>query len=830
MSRNKKILIGVGVVRRARRDRVRQLQVQAHRGRRRQHRGDPEAAPRGDRLRVGQDPAEARVNISADTMGRVTDLAVDEGDRVTKGQFLLQIDPRNLRTRGAADGGVARGGRSQVEQLRISIETRQGRAEAGAGQLQPPAEPLEGRPDDARDARARGERPAGCARRTCARRSRTCGRSSSASSQRARRLAERPVRPEQGPHRIADQRHRHPPQHRGRGNGRHRHDEQRRHGAADDRRHVGHRGGSRGRRDRHPERAARAAGQGHDRRDAGQDLHRQGDRDRQQPDPGGTGQARRRRRPTSRSCVTLDGEIPEVRPGFTCTAEITTAIRDNVVAVPIQATTVREMVVDDKGNVVRPPQDEKRPRRPSATAAQAAELKPGQSRKELEGVFVVQDNKAVFAPVKTGIAGEKYFEVLSGLKEGDAVITGPFARCASSPTGRPSRQPRPRPRQPAKKPNAVNQFLEAAVIALGAIWANKLRSFLTVLGNIVAVTSIIAVVSLVQGMNGYVTTAIVSGVGADNFTIQRMPVVRIGSRRGTRPQQSRGSRSTKRRRSASTATNIGAVAAQAQSRATMAYGNETLDGAQVQGVSRDYVTFGTFNAERGRLISPAEIDAQPPGHGPRLGSRRQAVRAGRSDRQVDQDRQPAFPRRRRQREEGIGLRQLAGRLRDHPARHLPQDVRVADVRDAAAGQAEDPRAREGGHGRCDGGDAHRAAAAPERAGQLRDVHVGHVARPLQHGHQRDLRRADRRRRAVAGRRRHRHHEHHADGGQRADARDRPAQGARRAPARHRLADPDRVGHAVDLRRHGRHLARLRAGARSSASSRRCRPRSSSGRW
>ena len=72
----------------------------------------------------------------------------------------------------------------------------------------------------------------------------------------------------------------------------------------------------------------------------------------------------------------------------------------------------------------------------------------------------------------------------------------------------------------------MNQFYEAAVIALGAIWANKLRSFLTVLGNIVAVTSIIAVVSLVQGMNGYVTSAILSGVGADNFTIQRMPIVR----------------------------------------------------------------------------------------------------------------------------------------------------------------------------------------------------------------------------------------------------------------------------------------------------------------
>src|SRR5439155_26761527 len=78
----------------------------------------------------------------------------------------------------------------------------------------------------------------------------------------------------------------------------------------------------------------------------------------------------------------------------------------------------------------------------------------------------------------------------------------------------------------AGQDQAVNQFFEAAKIALGAIWANKLRTFLTVLGNIVAVTSIIAVVSLVQGMNEYVTNVIVSDVGADNFTVQRFPVVR----------------------------------------------------------------------------------------------------------------------------------------------------------------------------------------------------------------------------------------------------------------------------------------------------------------
>jgi HlyD family secretion protein len=123
--------------------------------------------------------------------------------------------------------------------------------------------------------------------------------------------------------------------------------------------------------------------------------------------------------------VTLDTEIPEVRPGFTCTAEITTATRKNVVSVPIQATTVREMVVDEKGEVVREKEDASK--RPRAGAVQASELKPGESRKELEGVFVVRDNKALFMPVKTGIAGDKYFEVLSGVKDGDNVVVGPFA-------------------------------------------------------------------------------------------------------------------------------------------------------------------------------------------------------------------------------------------------------------------------------------------------------------------------------------------------------------------------------------------------------------------
>lgn len=134
--------------------------------------------------------------------------------------------------------------------------------------------------------------------------------------------------------------------------------------------------------------------------------------------------------------VTLDKAVPNVRPGFTCTASITTATRQQVVSVPIQAVTVREMVVDAKGDLVRPEIDKNgiHVRRP-APATATGDLPPGQTKKEIEGVFLMVDGHAIFTPVKDGIAGEKYFEVLSGLKEGDQVITGPFTSVRSMKDG-----------------------------------------------------------------------------------------------------------------------------------------------------------------------------------------------------------------------------------------------------------------------------------------------------------------------------------------------------------------------------------------------------------
>ena len=68
----------------------------------------------------------------------------------------------------------------------------------------------------------------------------------------------------------------------------------------------------------------------------------------------------------------------------------------------------------------------------------------------------------------------------------------------------------------------MNKFLDAISVALSSVWTNKLRSFMMVLGNVVAVTSIIAVVSLIRGMDTYVANAIVGEVGAGTFRVERV--------------------------------------------------------------------------------------------------------------------------------------------------------------------------------------------------------------------------------------------------------------------------------------------------------------------
>ena len=115
--------------------------------------------------------------------------------------------------------------------------------------------------------------------------------------------------------------------------------------------------------------------------------------------------------------VALDNPPDDIRPGLSCTAKITTATRKNVLTIPIQALTVRQ-----KGQLEPKPADGKAP-------AVAVKLDPAAEKakkEEIQGVFVVSGGKAVFQKVETGITGATDIEVLTGLKEGDQIVTGTY--------------------------------------------------------------------------------------------------------------------------------------------------------------------------------------------------------------------------------------------------------------------------------------------------------------------------------------------------------------------------------------------------------------------
>ena len=154
-------------------------------------------------------------------------------------------------------------------------------------------------------------------------------------------------------------------------------------------------------------------------------------------------------------------------------------------------------------------------------------------------------------------------------------------------------------------------LLESVRLALASIWANKLRSLLTLLGNIVAVSSIITVVALITGVNGAVTDAIVSDLGADSFVVQRTAFTQnedeFERQRGN-PNVTLDDATAIRR----FALSVSAVMAQAQQNASVAYRTEELESIQVQGVTEQYPEFTTFDAERGRMISPVEIHRNRP--------------------------------------------------------------------------------------------------------------------------------------------------------------------------------------------------------------------------
>jgi putative ABC transport system permease protein len=155
----------------------------------------------------------------------------------------------------------------------------------------------------------------------------------------------------------------------------------------------------------------------------------------------------------------------------------------------------------------------------------------------------------------------------------------------------------------------VNKLLESAGIALDAIWAAKLRSLMTVLGNIVAVTSIIAVVSLIQGLNASVTAAIMNQAGADSFSIQQFPVTRSDEEFDAVRSNPRITLQDVRAIRRLAGDSISAIMAELQGSGRVTYRDRSIDNSNIHGITGDYVNFGVYDAERGRLMSATEVDS-----------------------------------------------------------------------------------------------------------------------------------------------------------------------------------------------------------------------------
>ncbi len=121
--------------------------------------------------------------------------------------------------------------------------------------------------------------------------------------------------------------------------------------------------------------------------------------------------------------VTLRNPSKLLRPGMSCTGDITTNTRRNVIAIPMQALTVRDVEVDKDGKYQVPDLSKKN----KGNVARAASEKTGVQKKELEGVFVIAENNiARFRPIKTGITGESEIEVLENLKENEVIVSGSY--------------------------------------------------------------------------------------------------------------------------------------------------------------------------------------------------------------------------------------------------------------------------------------------------------------------------------------------------------------------------------------------------------------------
>ena len=116
--------------------------------------------------------------------------------------------------------------------------------------------------------------------------------------------------------------------------------------------------------------------------------------------------------------VVIDDPPPGIRPGLSATAKITTATRKDAVGVPIQAVTSRmRRELEEKLDAAKP----------AASSVTTSTKEKEKGKEELQGVFVVRNGRATFVPIESGIMSSTDMEILKGVQPGDAIVTGSFS-------------------------------------------------------------------------------------------------------------------------------------------------------------------------------------------------------------------------------------------------------------------------------------------------------------------------------------------------------------------------------------------------------------------
>ena len=150
-------------------------------------------------------------------------------------------------------------------------------------------------------------------------------------------------------------------------------------------------------------------------------------------------------------------------------------------------------------------------------------------------------------------------------------------------------------------------FRESLKIALQSLWANKMRSILTLVGVVIGVASVIMIVTMINGVNKYVATK-VYGYGADVFTASQMPQVIMSSEEYLKYQKRKVLRMEDYQAVNDECTDCVAVGAEISTNGNVVSNHQSATGVSIRGWTTDMLTMYNYNIAEGRSFTPTELE------------------------------------------------------------------------------------------------------------------------------------------------------------------------------------------------------------------------------